>query len=121
MPNLLDLMRPEDRERAVARFKRRMEGSDKFDNRISSEMYLLAELGYYFGWQAIRDVKENFYTMEEIYPILEGAKKVWYSKLVEQANITRAAVDSSNPLAKKHEKNTAFKSNMKPYVERAKQ
>lgn len=116
MPNLLELMKPEDREKAVARFKKRMEGTEKYDNRVPTEMYLLAEFGYYFGWQAVKDIKDNLYTLEEVYPLLEGARKVWYSKLVEQARasqISTASVMAKSP-------NQAFKKGIKPFAEMAK-
>lgn len=118
--NLLDMMKPEDKKRALERFKRRMEkGEDHSDNRISNEMYLLSEVGYYFGWQAIQDVRMNRITLEELYPILEGARKIWYVKLVEEANTTRVAAESTNVFAKKDVKNKVYKDGMKPYVERA--
>lgn len=118
--NLLDMMTPEHRQQALARFNRRMAKRDEEKNRISNEMYIVAEFGYYFGWDAVQAIRNNEITLEEVFALTEGARKVWYSKLVETGNVMRVATDSSNPLAKKAQKQKAFRSGMEPYMERAK-
>ena len=119
MPSLLELMRPEDREKAVKRFEQRMLRRNDLDNRISNEIYTVAEFGYYFGWAGISAIKHNEVTLKEVYALLEGARKVWYVKLVEQANITRVAVESASPIAKKSDKARTFRDGMKPFVKEA--
>ena len=119
MPNLLDLMKPEDREKAKLRFKQRTEKREDSDNRIPNEMYLVAEFGYYFGYEGIRDVRDNKITLEEMNALLEGARKVWYVKLVEQANIMRVVAESANVFAKRTEKNKLYRDGTKPFRRRA--
>lgn len=118
--NLLDMMTPEHRRQAINRFNRRIEKRENEENRITSEMYLLAELGYYYGFSAIEAVRENRLTLEEIYVLVESARKVWYTKQAEIADMTRVAVDSSNPFAKKEAKIQAFHRGMRSYTERTK-
>lgn len=98
--SLLDLMPKEEAEKAVERGKRRLErqktrkGLD-----VSPEIYLVAEFGYYFGWEAVLAIRRGYtvtpgsndrevLTLEEAQILLEGARKVWYSKLVEQTHST---------------------------------
>lgn len=95
--SLLDLMPKEEADKAVERAQLRMarqrsrKGLD-----VTPEMYLVAELGYYFGWDAVMAVRRGFtvvpvtgeretFTLAEAQVLLEGARKVWYSKLVEQS------------------------------------
>lgn len=115
MANLLDLMSKDDRELMLSRFRERT-ANKGYDNRISSEIYLVAEFGYYFGWEAVNAVRHNEVTIEEMYSLLEGARKVWYQKLVEQGKITTTAV--ATPFSK-HPQQT-FKQGMKPFLDRSK-
>jgi len=116
MTNVLDLMTKKDRDAMMARYKRRMEKRDNGeDNRISSEIYIVAEFGYYFGWLGIAAIRNNEITIEEVFGLLEGARKVWYSKLVDQARAQQ--VSTASVLAKSP--NTAFKRGIKPFVKRS--
>lgn len=115
MINLLDLMSEEDKSKALTRFKRRMERSDKFDNRIPNEVYIVAEFGYYFGWEGIRAIRNDEITLAEANALLEGARKVWYAKLVEQA---RAGQISTGSVFSKHP-NDSFKKGIKPFAKRS--
>ena len=45
--NILDMMTPEHREQAIARFKKRMQKREREENRVTSEIYLIAEFGFY--------------------------------------------------------------------------
>ena len=105
--NLLDLMPKEDRIRAIERAEKRIaarkarKGLD-----ISPELYELAEFGYYFGWDALMAVRRGFtvtpgtnekelLSMDEVQVILEAARKVWYTKLIEQAGTGMASTSAA--------------------------
>ena len=118
--NILDMMTPEHREQAIARFKKRMQKREREENRVTSEIYLIAEFGFYYGWEGVRAIRNNEITLKEVFVLLEGARKVWYSKQVEINNLRRVAVDSSNPLAKKSSKLMNYEKGIQPFVERAK-
>lgn len=117
--NILDLMTPEHRRQAIARFRQRIKKRENEEVKISPEIFLLSEFGYYYGFAAVRAVRENKISYEEMFILLEGARKVWYTKELEKSNMMRVAVDSSNPLAKRVEKAQAFNKGMKEYRERA--
>lgn len=113
--NLLEMMTPEDREKALARFRQRT-ARQETQNKISSEIYILAEFGYYFGWQGIEAFRRNEITFEEAFALLEGARKVWYNKLLEQGRMTTTAV--ATPISK-HGAQT-YNKGMRDFAERAK-
>lgn len=115
MANLLDLMSDADRQKMVERYNRRMANRSEYDNEISNEVYVLAEFGYYYGWDAVMAVRNNLISMQEMYALLEGARKVWYTKLVETGRMTVTSVAS--PMAKNPQ--SAFKKGMKDFTERS--
>jgi hypothetical protein len=105
--SLLDLMSPEEREKAIIRGRRRQErrkarrGLD-----ISPEIFDICEFGYYFGWDAVMAVRRGYtiapgsnekelLSMEEVQILLEGARKVWYTKLLETASTHMASTTSA--------------------------
>lgn len=105
--SLLDLMTPEERDRAIERGKNRIakrkarKGLD-----VSPEIYEIAEFGYYFGWEALMAVRrgytiapaggeKEFLSMEEVQVLLEGARKVWYTKLIETAGTNMASTSAA--------------------------
>lgn len=113
--NLLDLMRPEDRKRMIQRYRERT--ADKnINNKISSEMYMLAEFGLMFGWQAVMDVKNDTITGEEMFALLEAGRKVLASRVVEHGVSTSVAIGSQ---FSKHP-NQTFDKGMRGFIERAK-
>ena len=139
MANLLDLMQPDERERALAAFERRKSGDTSYrkDLKIPPEVYLIAELGYYYGWGAIEAAKRGYVesfeilnkdgervekrtkialTMEEIAVLVEAAHKIWYGKVVDQARGAQAA--SASVMSKNPER--TFKNGLNPYMQRAK-
>ena len=133
MANLLDLMSEEDRELSRKAFKQRMAGDTSYrrGNKISPEVYLIAELGYYFGWGAIETVKRGYvevfdektgekrqqlFTLEEACALVEAARKVWYSKVVDNARGTLVATGSA---MSKHP-STNFNKGMRPFVKESK-
>lgn len=125
--SLLDLMSPEDKEKAIARGRKRLERSK--GSAISPEMFITAEFGYYFGFEGIMAIKRGYietmgsdgkvvrepFTLEEVLALLEAAKKVWYSKVIDTAHGTMVA--SSAKYSK--QPGEAFKGGMKPFIDRA--
>jgi len=124
--NLLDLMPKEDRGKAISRAEKRL---SKRTGQISPEMYLVAEAGYYFGWEAIVAIKRGYIeyvdkdgttkqsllTLEEVSSLVDAARKVWYTKVLDQslgnmnANISS---NTKNPME-------AYRSTMKPFMDEA--
>lgn len=113
--NLLELMRPEDRKKMLVRYKERT--ADKnINNKISSEMYMLAEFGLMFGWQAVMDVKNDAITGEEMFALLEAGRKVLANRQVERSVATSVAIGSQ---FSKHP-NQEFDKGMRGFIERGK-
>lgn len=120
-------MPEDDRKKAIDRGNKRMERQrTKKGLDVSPEMYLVAEFGYYFGWDALLALRRGYtvvpntskteiFTLDEALVLLEGARKVWYSKLVEQSHgnmVGSAAKFSNNP-------GQAFNNGVKPFTDRA--
>ena len=133
MANLLDLMKPEDRERALESYRQRMAGQSSYKHsKVSPEAYLVAELGYYFGWPAIEAFKRGYVetfdehtgkkskipvTMEEISAYVDAARKVWYAKVIDTARGSQVA--TASVLSDKKGK-SVWERGMKPFYEGAK-
>lgn len=127
--SLLDLMSPEDKQKAIAKGKKRMERSKTQTLDVSPEMFVIAELGYYFGWEAVVAIKRGFittyddkmslkkstFTLEEALALIEGAKKVWYSKVIDTAHGQFIA----NRSTQVKEQGAEFNKGMKPFIEKA--
>ena len=127
MPNLLDLMSPEDKQKAIERGKKRM--AKNKDSSISPELYVVAEFGYYFGFEGILAIKRGYidkldnegnlvqepFTLEEVLALIEAAKKVWYSKVIDSAHGT--LVGSASKFAKNP--GDQFSKGMKPFIDKA--
>lgn len=127
--SLLDLMSPEDKQKAIAKGKKRMERSKTQTLDVSPEMFVIAELGYYFGWEAVVAIKRGFittydekmnlkkstFTLEEALALIEGAKKVWYSKVIDTAHGSFIAHRSTQV----KEQGKEFNKGMKQFIDRA--
>lgn len=113
--NLLDLMRPDDRKKMLVRYKERT-AQKNINNKISSEMYLLAEFGQMYGWEAIMSIKKDEITGEEMFALLEAGRKVLANRAIEHGVTTSVAIGSQ---FSKHP-NTVFDRGMKEFKERAK-
>lgn len=125
--SLLDLMSKEDKEKAIARGRKRMERSK--GSSISPEMYVTAEFGYYFGFEGILAIKRGYiesvgadgkivhepFTLEEVLALIEAAKKVWYSKVIDSAHGSMVA--SAAKFAK--QPGEAFNNGMQPFRDKA--
>ena len=108
--NLLDIMTPDEREKMKSAFRKRMAGDGTYKKeKIPPRIYLLAEAGVYFGWQAIVDARRGYteatddkgnivkipLTMEEFNGLVMAAKKQRFSDYMNQAVGTRAGVASA--------------------------
>lgn len=119
--SILDLMSKQDREKALAKARRRL--AYQKGRKISPELYMVAEFGYYFGWEALLALRRGYtvepvsgnkeiFTLEEAQVLLEGARKVWYSKLLEHGGMN-VATNSFKSGSK------SFDEAVRPYKERA--
>lgn len=119
--SILDLMPKADREKVLEKAKRRYAAQK--GRKISPELYMVAEFGYYFGWEALLTLRRGYtvepvsgdkevFTLEEAQVLLEGARKVWYSKLLEHGGMNIAS-NSFKASTKSYDEAT------RPYRERA--
>ena len=121
-----------DKQKSLSAFEKRMAGDTSFrkSHKISPVSFLISEFGYYYGWGAIEAVKRGYImgsddngdeykiplNMEEVAELVEGARKVWYGKVVDSSRGSQIAVGSvlsKNP-------NSTFDKGMKPFVKGAK-
>lgn len=124
--NLLDLMTPGEQAKMKDAFNKRMAGDGSYKReKIPPQVYLLAEAGIYFGWQAIVDAKRGYteaedengkkiripLTMEEFNGLVMAGRKFRYSDYINQARGTQTAVGS---VLSKNSK-AAFKKGMEPF------
>ena len=132
MSNLLSLMSEDDQKAALEAYDSRMKGDGSYKrNKVSPVMYLLAEFGIFYGWEAIAAAKRGYIetfnehtgkrekmvlTLEEISALVDAGRKVKYSEYLNQARGTQVATGSV--LSKSPE--TTFKKGMKPIIEGAK-
>lgn len=96
MANLLDLMNDVDRSRMLDAYKKRVEKGK--DAKVPPETYLMCEFATYFGWDGLQAIRNNDITLEEVYVLLEGMRKVRSKRLAELATIGVFSV--STPLSK---------------------
>lgn len=79
----------------LARVAKAKERAQSSEIKVNPEWFNLAEFGYYFGWQAIRDVRENKIALEEMTLLLAGARKVWAGKVLDMAQASFVSYMSS--------------------------
>lgn len=95
--SFLDKMPEEQRKLALERAERRMASQQaKKGLDVPPMFYMAAELGYYYGWDALMAFRRGYtqtqmgekemFTMQEATLLIEAAQKVWYKKLSEQAH-----------------------------------
>lgn len=80
-------------------------------NYISREMLALSELGYYYGWEAIRSVINDEITLEEMHIFIEGARILQSNEVIDNAIATAAGTSTVKG---------SFKKLMKTYQDRMK-
>lgn len=125
--NLLEMMTPEEQEKMNQAFEKRMRGDGTYKKeKIPPQIYLLAEAGVYFGWQAIVDARRGYteasddngnlvkipLSMEEFNGLVMAGKKFRYSDYINQARGTQTAVGS---VLSKNSKQ-AFRDGLKPFM-----
>lgn len=67
---------------------------------VSPEWRMLAEFGYYYGWEAVMSVMTNEIDIDTFNNLLAGARKVWAGQIVDMGQMTftaHAAAQSKNP------------------------
>lgn len=107
MPNLLDLMTPEDRETVKKWAEEKKNPRYKTD--IPTPLFICAQLGYYYGWGAVVDYKRGYHVgynekgeikryafgLEEAVGLIKAAEKVNYRIKLDEGKINAAAHVSS--------------------------
>lgn len=58
--NLKDMLSPEEKARVERRYAERTNRSKGDNTKIAPEVWIIAKLGVYFGWDAIVSVKRGF-------------------------------------------------------------
>ena len=117
--NLFDLIKDKRFvERIKERYKKRVESKFSDDNKvdISPEVYILSEFGYFYGWGAVEAALNNEITLEAALALVDGAKKVHYTRLIDDAHAQVVAIQSAHA----DKPSEAFSQGMKPFTERAK-
>lgn len=121
--SLLDLMPEAERDKAIAKAEKRITAQQaKKGLSVSPEFYMAAEIGYYFGWEAIMALRRGYtvdprsgdkeqFTTVEAQLLLEGARKVWYGKLVEHTQ-SGVIANTFNHASK------SYDSAIRPFLER---
>lgn len=61
-------------------------------HKVSQEEFLVAEMGYYFGWSAVEAVLyDERLTLKDCLTLVRGARKVWNGKLIDLASVMYTA------------------------------
>lgn len=108
MPNLLDLMTDEDKAWVKQRTVERSQPKYKQD--IPMPLFLCAQLGYYYGWEAVVDfrlgyhvgydakgqIKRYAFGLEDAVGLIEAARKVHYRLKMDEGRIHAANNLSTN-------------------------
>lgn len=101
--NLLDLMPEADRKLALEKAEKRLARRSSKAGSVSTELYIVAQLGYYYGWEAVLAIRRGYTTthkmeggvsvterepfyLDEAIALIEAADKVWYTKQVDIAH-----------------------------------
>lgn len=118
MKNLLDLMRADDREKMVKRYQERVRPNGT-SHKISNEMFLLADFGLMYGWQAVMAVRNDEITWEEMFALLEAGHKVQSTHILDDGVMTATAIGTA--FSKKGQAQKTFNQGMHKHLERVNQ
>ena len=108
MPNLLDLMTEEDKALVKSWAEQRQNPKHKQD--IPTPLYICAQLGYYYGWEAVNDYRRGYsigyepdatnptrlrmvryaFTLDEAVGLIEAARKVHYRLKLDEGKVFAA-------------------------------
>ena len=127
MANLYDLLSEEDKQKVDGWAKARMNPTHETD--IPPYVYVLAEAGHYWGWQAIEAIKRGYtervgadgnveripLTLEEVIALERAEKKIRYREIIDNGDVQLRA----NLSAKSDNPGKTFDLNMKGYKEAA--
>lgn len=103
--NLDDLFSEEDKAKAKARVDKEIEREEAF---ITREWYIIAELGYNFGYSAIQALFDDNITLEQAKMLIQGANKIHASHMNDLSRVMIAS-NSTNPDAYKKIMDTFIK------------
>lgn len=129
MPNLYDLMTPQDRETMKKWAKERLQ--PKHPQEIPTPLYICAQLGYYYGWEAVVDYRRGYhigidkdgklkrysFQLEEAVGLIKAAEKVHYRLSLDGGRI-HAANQVSSRDAEFAKRNAAYVSSLEKEVDR---
>lgn len=107
MADLFSLLSPEDQQKTREWATKRRQS--KYTRDIPPELYLAAQLGYYYGWQAVVDFRRGYhvgidaqgnkvklaFTFAEASAFVEAAQKVHYRQMMDASKSSAAATVSS--------------------------
>lgn len=99
MPNLMDLMTDEDRQTVKRWAEERKHPKYKTD--IPHAYYTFAQLGYYYGWEAVVDARRGYhigvddegkitrlaFEYEDAVALIKAAEKVHYRLKLDEGDI----------------------------------
>lgn len=102
MPNLLDLMTEEDKA-TVKRWAEERK-NPKYKTDIPHPYYTFAQLGYYYGWEAVVDARRGYHVgvdkdgklvrlafeYEDMVALIKAAEKVHYRLKLDEGHINAA-------------------------------
>lgn len=121
MPNLLDLMTEDDRQKALESSRKRAASPN---GKISPVVMQVAKLGAYYGWEAIESVKRGYVekdgekimlTMDEVSALVEASDKIWAQKCIDLAHCVQ--IGTASAMAKNPKR--VFDEGVKPWIKRA--
>lgn len=76
-------------------------------SKIEPEWLLLAEFGLYFGWQAVKDVREDKMSFDDMNKLLAAARRI------ESTNRYNRVIDTYSAIIAPHDKGKALKQTLK--------
>lgn len=104
-------IKPEDLER-VRRARERAEAA-----KVDDEWRFTAEFGYYFGWAGAKAILFDEIDIDTAQKLLAGARKTWYTQVIDTAVATQVAVAST----KSKNPASVMKKGLANYMKEAKQ
>lgn len=65
---------------------------DNVKSKVYQEEYLVAEMGYYYGWGAVEAILyDEKLALDDCLTLVRGARKVWNGKLLDIASVVYTA------------------------------
>lgn len=107
MPNLIDLISKEDAEKARKMMQAREERSD--DTVVPPKVFMLAEFGMMYGWQAVEAVLNDEIDFELMFYMTKAGRKLRKNAIIEVGDIMRLANEAGTPLRDASEKDKIWR------------